>query len=261
MGSGLRKRGWFAARADGTTTWSMAFKHKLLPVVCLALFAFSGCASSGAGRAPSSGGRAGAAGNPGAVGSEGSEGQAGSTNASEWYARFPLCQVAQLLVSINVLPKLHEFLGAGCSVTVAGRPGSSASLYELAVAYQKVDILKVILAREDVRKSVDLYGTLRGVFPLDRLKVDLNPFEIAAYSPRLKRLETEIDESIFKEVNLDRRQLAMLKLFLAAADDATKLKQATARLLRDLKGSTELEAPGVQAAIAAIEARVQELDR
>lgn len=157
----------------------------------------------------------GSGGSPGCTGNMGANGASRSFSSEVVYAVYPLCQVGQQIAAANDVAKLRDFLAAGCSATKAAPPGSDASLVELAIAYRRPQILEM-LYREvpETKDAVNLYAPLRPIYPLNRLKAALNPFEIAVYTRTLRVLQSDLYMDAFVEIALDGSQLRLLNLSL-----------------------------------------------
>ncbi len=216
----------------------------------------SGCSSTPF-RSPSS--DQGPAGEAGEAGSAGTSGKGGSIHTA--IQPFPLCEAGQEIINARDSARLQEFLAAGCSATDIPPQGTDHSLFDGVVVNRYNELLKILLQNSQVRKNADLYSKVHSIPPIDRLSVELNPFEIAIYDYIFDDLETGHDESKFRNLYVDQNQLTMLSILLDAATDSDKLRQATAMALVRLKKSSYADRPQVQEAIALIENRLNSLSQ
>ena len=220
----------------------------LLVMTCLFI---ASCSSVS--RKPAADGEAGACGIPGA------DGVAGQINADALYPLYPLCNVASIITSANDSKKLNEFLGAGCRIDAPAMPGSASPLWDLAIAKQRIDLIKILLSNNDIAKKANLYRPIdsRALAKSDLL-IPLNPFEVAVYGRILQKINLEAVPTALKSLHVDGQQVAMLNLLLNASFEKEKLEAAVQKVLRDLNDSLRIS-PCNQAAADAISQRLKEL--
>jgi hypothetical protein len=231
---------------------------RILPALCTlaTCFAIVGCASQNRRIASLSDG---ANGSVGTCGVPGADGRAGSINADALYALYPLCNVASIIVSANDVKKLEEYLAAGCDVTKGNLFGSKSSLWDLAVAHQRIDLLKVILTDPKAAKAIDLYRTVDpDALSKVGATVPLNAFEVAIYAEILPKMGS--GDSALQNLYVGGQGIAMLNLLLAASSDKAKLIDATQNALQNLNNLAK-RAPCSEAAADAINKRIKELSR
>ena len=226
----------------------------LLIVICL----FTASCSS-VSRKPASDPNSAANGQSGACGLPGSDGIAGQINADALYPLYPLCNVASIITSANDSKKLNEFLGAGCRIDVPAMPGSASPLWDLAVAKQRIDLIKIVLSDAGIAKQANLYQPIDSkALAKSDLLIPLNPFEVAVYGRTLRKINPEAVPVAQKSLYVDGQQVAMLNLLLAASFEREKLEVATQKILHDLNDPSGAS-PCNQVAADAISRRLKEL--
>jgi hypothetical protein len=236
-----------------TETMSSAAKRILI----LACLLSTGCSSIS--RNPASDSAAAATGQIGECGIPGSDGIAGQMNADELYPNYPLCNVASIITSANDSKKLNEFLKAGCRIDVPAMPGSANALWDLAVAKQRIDLIKIVLSNSDLVAQVNLYDPIDSkALKKSEILVPLNSFEVAVYGKTLRAIEPAAVPAKLKDLDVSGQQVAMLNLLLAASTDKEKLETAVKNSLRDLTGPPSASSCN-QAAVNAITGRLKEL--
>lgn len=204
----------------------------------------------------------GSSGNPGTFGADGTSGRHGAiVGLAAMYALYPLCSLGSLIAAARDEAKLREYLEAGCSVMEVA-PHNRGSMFTYSITRQAPELFALILANSRAKNEIDVFANVPNVDALQGLNADLNPFEVTVYNRLIGRSPNPIfPTEPFSELYVDSNQLEMLKLLLAAANDVTKLRDATQGVLLRLKNSRFAAHPAVQSAVQLIELRVHQLQQ